>query len=111
MSDEDSPMRKVTAVAVQRLFLDGYMPRKNIANEERTKAMVPASRVILAGTEGVPRMSMIPKTVRFKAASIPGKQALTMGFISLSSDSEDIVSEWTTYVYTALDALCLKDSF
>ena len=94
--DERRPVKKNTAVAVQRLFLEGYMPRKKIAKEERTNAMVPSSSVTLAGTEGVPRMSMMPKTVRFNAANIPGKHALTIGFISRSSASEDIASEWTS---------------
>lgn len=66
------------------------MPWKKIANEERTKAIVPRRRVTLAGTDGVPRISTIPKTVKFRAANMPGKHAFTIGFISRSSASEDI---------------------
>jgi len=92
--DEKSPVRKKTAVAVQRLFRVGYIPWKKMANEERTNANVPNRMTILNGTDGVPRMSIMPKTVRFSAASIPGKQALTIGFISRSSTSSGIKTEW-----------------
>jgi len=64
-----------------------------MAKEERTNAVVPNRRVILEGTKGVPRMSMTPNTVRFKAAKMPEKHALTIGFISRSTASEDIVQK------------------
>jgi hypothetical protein len=102
IKDENRPARNVTAAAVQRLFLEGYMPRKKIAKDESTNAMVPNKSVILAGTEGVPRMSMMPNTVKFKAANMPGKHALTMGFISRSSASEDMRPKWVERVYTVL---------
>ena len=92
--DEKSPVKKKTAVAVQRLFRVGYIPWKKMANEDRTNAIVPNSITILNGTEGVPRMSIMPKTVRFRAASMPGKHAFTIGFISRSSTSSGIRAEW-----------------
>lgn len=94
--DETRPTRNEIAVAVHRLLRVGYMPWKNIAKEETINAMVPMRIAILKGTVGVPRMSIMPKTVRFNAANIPGKHALTIGFISRSSASEDIASEWTS---------------
>jgi hypothetical protein len=93
------PVKKNTAVAVHRLLRVGYIPWKNIANEERTNAMVPKRMAILKGTVGVPRMSIMPKTVRFKAASMPGKHALTIGFMSRSSASDDTMSRWFGRVY------------
>lgn len=83
-------MRKKIAVAVHRALLVGYIPWKKIAKEESTNATVPSRRVTLDGTEGVPRMSTMPNTVRFSAANMPGKHALTIGFISRSSASDDI---------------------
>jgi hypothetical protein len=41
------PVRKNTAVAVHRLLRVGYIPWKNIANDERTNAMVPKRMAIL----------------------------------------------------------------
>jgi len=93
--DEIRPIRNEIAVAVHKLLRVGYMPWKNIAKEEMMNAMVPRRIAILKGTVGVPRMSIMPNTVRFNAANIPGKHALTIGFISRSSASEDIASEWT----------------
>jgi len=90
--DETRPVIKNTAVAVHRLFRVGYMPWKNIAKEERTNAMVPRRIAILNGTVGVPRMSIMPKTVRLRAASMPGKHASTIGFMSRSSASDDTMS-------------------
>ena len=45
--DKIRPVRKNTAVAVHRLLRVGYMPWKNIANEDRTNAMVPKRMAIL----------------------------------------------------------------
>lgn len=78
------------------------MPLKKIEKDDSTNAMVPNRSVTLAGTDGVPRMSMMPNTVKFKAANMPGKHALTMGFISRSSASEDMMPKWVGRVYTVL---------
>ena len=102
-SEETRPTRKKIAVAVQRLLLVGYIPWKNIAKEDSTNANVPSRIAILKGTVGVPRISIMPNTVKFRAASMPGKQALTIGFIRRSSASEDIGSKWDERVYTVLD--------
>ena len=98
-SDEIRPTRNEIAVAVQRLLRVGYMPWKNIAKEDTMKAMVPMRIAILKGTEGVPRISIMPKTVRLRAASMPGKHAFTIGFISRSSASDDTASRWLSRVY------------
>jgi len=45
--DERRPAKKNIAVAVHRLLRVGYIPWKNIANEERTNAMVPKRMAIL----------------------------------------------------------------
>jgi len=45
--DEMRPVKKNTAVAVHRLLRVGYMPWKNIANEESTNATVPKRMAIL----------------------------------------------------------------
>jgi hypothetical protein len=34
-----------------------------------------------------------------RAASMPGKHALTIGFINRSSASDDIVSRWPSLIY------------
>ena len=97
--DETRPIRNEIAVAVHKLLRVGYMPWKNIAKEDTMNAMVPRRIAILKGTVGVPRMSIIPKTVRLRAASMPGKHALTIGFINRSSASDDIASRWLSWVY------------
>ena len=97
--DETRPTRNDIAVAVHKLLRVGYMPWKNIAKEEKMNAMVPIRIATLKGTEGVPRMSIMPKTVRLRAASMPGKHALTIGFINRSSASDDIASRWLSLVY------------
>jgi len=98
-SEETRPMRNEIAVAVHKLLRVGYMPWKNIANEETMNAMVPRRIAILKGTAGVPRMSIMPKTVRLRAASMPGKHALTIGFMSRSSASDDTKARWFGLVY------------
>jgi hypothetical protein len=97
--DETRPIRNEIAVAVHKLLRVGYMPWKNIEKEETMNAMVPRRIAILKGAVGVPRMSIMPKTVRLRAASMPGKHALTIGFINRSSASDDIVSRWLSLIY------------
>jgi hypothetical protein len=53
----------------------------------------------------VPRMSIMPKTVRLRAASMPGKHAFTIGFMSRSSASDDTKARWFGLVYILFSIL------
>lgn len=70
--------------------------------DDKMKENVPDRRDILRYIGGVSLMSIIPKTVRLRAAMMPGKEASTIGFMKRSSTSSDTIPEWTSGVYTAV---------
>jgi hypothetical protein len=58
----------------------------------------------------VPRMSIIPNTERLRAASMPGKHAFTIGFMSRSSASDDTIARWFDLVYILFSMKPLSSS-
>jgi len=70
--------------------------------DDKMKEKVPERREILRYIGGVSLMSIIPKTVRLRAAMMPGNEASTIGFMKRSSTSSITIPESPIRIYTAV---------